>query len=143
MLLASCFGVGYLPVCPGTFASLAAIGLYALLGQLNLFVQIVCVCVVFLIGVHTASQAETVLNQKDPSQVVIDEVVGYLITMGFLPFNLIAALIGFFLFRFFDILKPFPVRRFEKIPGGWGIMLDDTIAGIYASLSLRLILMIR
>lgn len=140
MILASCFGVGYLPICPGTFGSLAAVGLYAVLARFSLFPQIVIICIIFLIGVWTAQRAEAVLNKKDPSVVVIDEVVGYLITMCFVPFTIAAALIGFFLFRLFDILKPFPIRRFEKMPGGWGIMMDDVLAGIYASVMLRVIL---
>ena len=82
-------------------------------------------------------------EKKDPGEVVIDEIVGYLITMGLIPFNLIKAIVGFFLFRVFDILKPFPIKRIEQIGGGWGIMLDDVIAGLYAALILRILFNIK
>ena len=94
-------------------------------------------------GVWISNQAEVIWKKKDPGEVIIDEIVGYLITMGLLPFNLIKATAGFLLFRVFDILKPFPIRRIERIGGGWGIMLDDLVAGFYAAFILRVLFRIR
>lgn len=79
-------------------------------------------------------------GKVDPREVVIDEVMGMVVTLAFLPLNPKTIGIGFLLFRIFDIIKPFPVRRSEKLPGGWGIVMDDVIAGIYANVGLRLIL---
>ena len=96
------------------------------------------IAVLFVVGALTATRVERRLG-KDPSPVVIDEVVGFLICMfGFCwsPRGLIA---GFFVFRFYDIAKPFPARRSEKLPGGWGIMTDDVIAGIYSNITLLII----
>lgn len=135
--------MGYLPLCPGTFASLAAIGVYALLVKLIPPYQLGIIILLFLFGVWTSRQAEILWEKKDPGEVVIDEIVGYLITMGLVPFSLIKAIVGFFLFRVFDILKPFPIKRLERSQGGWGIMLDDVMAGLYASLILRIIFRIK
>lgn len=140
MAIASLFGIGYIPFCPGTFGTFATIVLYAVLARFSISSQFVTICVIFFIGVRAAQKAEKILNKKDPGVVVIDEAAGYLVTMCFLPFSITAAFTGFFLFRMFDILKPFPIRRLEKIPGGWGIMMDDLLAGIYSSLMLRVIL---
>jgi phosphatidylglycerophosphatase A len=95
------------------------------------------------LGVWISQQAEVIWEKKDPGEVIIDEIVGYLITMGFIPFNFIKAIAGFLLFRMFDILKPFPIRRIERIQGGWGIMLDDAIAGFYAAIILRILFRIK
>ena len=141
--LATGFGVGYLPICPGTFGSLAAIGVYALIIKLNILLQAGIILAIFLLGVWAANHAEIVWGRKDPGPVVIDEIVGYLITMLFIPFSLVKAVLGFFLFRAFDILKPFPIRRLERIPGGWGIMTDDVLAGLYAAIILRVLLWVR
>ncbi len=90
-----------------------------------------------------SKQAEVVWDKKDPGEVVIDEIVGYLITMGLIPLHLIKVIVGFILFRVFDIFKPFPIKRLERIGGGWGIMLDDAIAGLYAALILRILFKIK
>ncbi|MGA1791863.1 MAG: phosphatidylglycerophosphatase A [bacterium] len=139
-ILATGLGVGYLPICPGTFGSFAAIGVYALIIKWNIPLQVGIILAIFLLGVWVAHQAEILWGRKDPGPVVIDEIVGYLITMGFIPFSTVKAVLGFFLFRAFDILKPFPIRRLEGIPGGWGIMTDDVLAGLYAAIVLRALL---
>lgn len=113
--------------------------MYVLLLKLSPPFQIGIIILLFLAGVWISRQAEVIWEEKDPGRVIIDEIVGYLITMGLVPFSFIKAIAGFFLFRVFDILKPFPIRRFERIQGGWGIMLDDAIAGLYATLILRII----
>ncbi|MBN2372751.1 phosphatidylglycerophosphatase A [bacterium] len=140
MAIASLFGIGYIPFCPGTFGTFAAIFLYAVIARFSLYSQVGAIFVIFFIGVWAAQKAEKILNKKDPTVVVIDEAAGYLLTMCFLPFSITVSLIGFFLFRIFDILKPFPIKRLEKISGGWGIMMDDILAGIYSSVVLRVIL---
>lgn len=118
-------------------------GVYFLLLKLTPPFHLGIIIFIFLLGVWISDRAEAVWKKKDPGAVIIDEIVGYLITMGLLPFNLIKATVGFLLFRVFDILKPFPIRRIERIGGGWGIMLDDLVAGFYAALILRLLFMIR
>jgi len=140
--VATGLGVGYLPLCPGTYGTLLAVGLYFPFSRLRPSLMILLLMALFCAGVWTAHQGELLWNQKDPGRVVIDEIVGYLITMGFLPFGLKCAVAGFFLFRAFDILKPFPIRRIEHIHGGFGIMLDDVVAGIYAAVLLRVFLRI-
>lgn len=142
-ILATGFGLGYLPVCPGSFGSLAAIGIYFLLLKLSPPFHLGIIIFFFLLGVWISCKAEVILEKKDPGEVIIDEIIGYLITMGLIPFNLIKAIAGFLLFRLFDILKPFPIRRAERIQGGWGIMLDDAIAGLYAALILRILFRIK
>jgi phosphatidylglycerophosphatase A len=87
---------------------------------------------------HKAKRAAS--GNSDPSEVVIDEVMGMAVTLAFMPLTAKAIWIGFFLFRLFDILKPFPARHSENLPGGWGIVMDDVVAGIYANVSLRIIL---
>ncbi|MGA1865240.1 MAG: phosphatidylglycerophosphatase A [bacterium] len=142
-MLTTGFGLGYLPVCPGSFGTLEAIGVYFLLLKLSPPFHLGIIIFVFLLGVWISNQAEVIWKKKDPGEIIIDEIVGYLITMGLLPFSLIKAIAGFLLFRIFDIFKPFPIRRIERIGGGWGIMLDDAIAGLYAALILRVLFRIR
>ena len=158
MALASC-GVGYAPVMPGTFGSAVGVGVYLLALQqdvswtawmqargwtppvlYSLRVTIVTgfLVALFLVGVWAASRAEKLLDRKDPGLVVIDEVIGQLITFLVLPpgASWWAIGAGFFLFRLFDIWKPYPVRRLEDLEGGLGIIADDVMAGFYAALVL-------
>ncbi len=86
------------------------------------------------------AHAQTTAGKIDPQEVVIDEVVGMAVTLALVPLDLKTIGLGFLLFRIFDVAKPFPVRRFEKLPGGWGIVMDDVMAGIYANLCLRIVL---
>ena len=86
------------------------------------------------------AHAQTTAGKIDPQEVVIDEVVGMAVTLALVPLDLKTIGLGFLLFRIFDVAKPFPVRRFEKLPGGWGIVMDDVMAGIYANLCLRVVL---
>jgi phosphatidylglycerophosphatase A len=100
----------------------------------------------FVVAVWSAQQmAEAAARHAasgkvDPQEVVIDEVLGMAVTLAFLPLSLQTIGIGFLLFRFFDIVKPFPARRSEKLPGGWGIVMDDVVAGIYANVGERIVL---
>jgi phosphatidylglycerophosphatase A len=98
----------------------------------------VLVGALFGLGVAAASRIERAAGRKDPSIVVIDEVVGMLVALWALPFQAGEALAAFLCFRLFDIVKPYPIRRLERQPGGWGIMLDDVLAGLYANAVIRL-----
>lgn len=139
-LLISTFGyVGFFPVAPGTAGSLAALALYAPIrwvGEPS--IETVAIAVVLVLGVWASTRTEVLLGTSDPGPVVIDEVLGMLITLAWLPLSLTGILAGFVLFRIFDVLKPFPAGRLEHAPRGWGIMLDDAMAGIYGHLALRL-----
>jgi len=134
---------GSAPIAPGTFGSFTAALLLFLPGRVpgippwSLTFALVSLMVVFFAGVWSAGRAE-LIHGKDPGIVVIDEVAGMIVTFILLPNSPLALLFGFFLFRAMDILKPFPVRLFEKAPRGWGVMLDDVMAGVYSNLLLRL-----
>ncbi len=130
---------GYLPKAPGTWGSLVGVLLWLLgLHKLDPTTYAIMLAGILLIGTATAGAAEKIVDQGDPGLVVIDEILGQLITLALVPWSPLAALAGFALFRFFDILKPFPVNWFDqRIHGGLGIMLDDVMAGIYASLVLQ------
>lgn len=92
------------------------------------------------VGVAAASQAESAYGRRDPGVIVIDETAGMLLTLAAVPVGVGGALAGFFAFRLFDVVKPFPARRAERLPGGWGVMADDLVAGLYAQALLRLLL---
>ncbi len=137
--IVSFFYSGYLPLIPGTWGSLAAMPLYLLLvyvGDWRLYLAVTVA--ITAIGVWAATRAEQQSNIIDPSFVVIDEVAGQLTTLFLIPFSWKAAVAGFLLFRILDVIKPFPARRAERLRGGWGIMTDDIVAGVYGNLLLRL-----
>ena len=134
--------VGYFPIAPGTAGSLAALALYAFVRWAGLpAVELVTIVAVFAIGVWAATGTERALARKDPGPVVIDEVLGMLITLAFLPLSPWGIVAGFLIFRLFDVIKPFPAGRLEHLPGGLGIMADDAMAGVYAHLVLRIAVM--
>jgi len=138
-LIASFFYVGYIPIIPGTFGSLAAFAIYFPLLYLHRWdVYAGIVVIVTLLGIWAADVMERESKIIDPSFVVIDEVAGQLITLFLLPFSWVNALIGFILFRALDIVKPFPARQAENLHGGWGIMMDDVMSGIYGCLIMHL-----
>ena len=140
-LLISSFGyVGFFPIAPGTAGSLAALALYALVRWIDLpIVELAAILGVFAVGVWAATKTETLLGSTDPGPIVIDEVLGMLITLAWLPLSLTGVLVGFVLFRVYDVIKPYPARRFEDMHGGWGVMLDDAMAGVYGQVTLRLL----
>jgi phosphatidylglycerophosphatase A len=140
-LLISTFGyVGFFPVAPGTAGSAAALVLYALVRWVGASAfEAGTLLLVFSAGVWAAARSEDLLGAKDPAPVVIDEVLGLLVTLAFLPLSLWGVLAGFALFRLFDVIKPYPARRLEGAPGGWGVMLDDAMAGVYGHLAMRLL----
>jgi phosphatidylglycerophosphatase A len=140
LLLATGFGVGYSPRAPGTLGTLVAIPVYYFLSNVpSPLYEITLIGFVFL-SVWVSGNAEIFFGKKDDQRIVIDEIMGFLITMLWVPKTIRFVIIGFFLFRFFDILKPFPIRRLEKgFKGGFGVVLDDVVAGVYANIVLRLI----
>ena len=140
MFIATGFYSGYLPKAPGTWGSLVGLLLFFLLHTLNLQIYLAVVAAIFVIGTFAAGEAEKIMDRKDPGLVVIDEIVGMLITMIAIPATPLAMALGFILFRIFDIWKPFPVNFFDqRFHGGLGIMLDDVMAGIYSLVILQVL----
>ena len=134
-----CF-VGKLPKAPGTWGSLAAFVPWFFIRGLSLPLYLTIVAALFLVGFFAAGAAEKIMDQPDPGCIVIDEIVGMLITLTLAPAHPAAWLLAFILFRLFDILKPFPVSWLDRhIHGGMGIMLDDVMAGINALVCLQII----
>jgi phosphatidylglycerophosphatase A len=132
---------GYFPVAPGTVGSAAGLIVYLLVWwSQSPVVEVGLIVALFLAGVWAGTTAERYFGGIDPGPIVLDEVVGMLITLAFIPVGLSGAIAGFFLFRVFDVIKPFPARRFESLHGGLGVMADDAMAAIYANLSLRLLM---
>jgi phosphatidylglycerophosphatase A len=129
---------GYFPIAPGTVGSAAGLVVYLLVwwSQSSL-VEVGLIAGLFVAGTWAGTTAERYFGGIDPGPIVLDEVVGMLITLAFIPVGLSGALAGFFLFRLFDVIKPFPARRLESLHGGLGVMADDAMAAIYANLALR------
>lgn len=130
--------IGYLPFAPGTFGSLAAFTVFVLLKP-TVFIHIIILLFIIPIGIVSSHHAEKLLNDKDSRHIVIDEFCGYLISVLFIPYSTGFAITAFFLFRFFDILKPFPIRKIESVlSGGKGIMADDIAAALYTNIILQI-----
>ncbi len=127
---------GYFPVAPGTAGSLVGVILYLFLCKLHPLFYLIITIFLFSLGVWLSGEAEKILNKKDHSYIVIDEIVGFLVTMFLLPEGIWFIIGGFFLFRLLDILKP-SFQQIERINGGLGVMLDDIVAGILANLILQ------
>lgn len=147
--IATCAGTGFLPFAPGTFGSLVGLGLVVAIAHLpspqpwKSFIVALAALGVCAVGIPAAGEAEKFFGRKDPGQVVIDEVAGQLLTFLVHPdASWKWLLAGFLLFRAFDIVKPFPAGRAEHAPGGWGIMLDDVVAGAYSLAALVILGMI-
>ena len=132
---------GYFPVAPGTVGSAVGLIVYLLVWwSQSTAVEVGLIALVFVAGVWAGTTAERYFGGIDPGPVVIDEVLGMLVTLAFIPVGWSGALAGFFLFRVFDVIKPFPAGRLERLHGGLGVMADDAMAAIYANLSLRALL---
>lgn len=138
-MLGSGFFTGYLPKVPGTWGSLAALIIYLIPGFENPSFMIFMISLFIVIGVPIGDKFEKKYG-KDPKECTIDEVVGMWITLLFLPRKIWWIVTAFLIWRLMDIVKPFPARQFESIKGGWGIMLDDIMAGIYSFLSIQIII---
>ena len=139
LAMASALGVGFAPFAPGTFGSAAGLILWAVLPH-ALATQLIALAGIFAVGTWAASVVERQLGRTDPGIVVIDEVLGMLLTLLLNDVRWPGAILGFLLFRALDVVKPYPANRFERLHGGLGIMADDAMAGVYANMMLRLAL---
>ncbi len=132
---------GHARVAPGTFGSAAGLlTFWAVRATGSLAVELAVLLAVTAVGVVAATRAESATGRRDPGLIVIDETAGMLLTLAAVPVGLGGAVVGFLAFRLFDIVKPFPARRAERLPGGLGVMADDLVAGLYAQVLLRLFL---
>lgn len=161
-LAVTTFGVGYLPLAPGTYGSAVGVGIYLLIqrfeiggenyllqqnwqiGQINAWQHVVNLVVFLLfclLGIWAANRATILFRTKDPQQAVVDEVIGQLIVFLFVPFSIgwQFILAGFLLFRLFDIWKPYPIDSLQNLPAGIGVCADDILAGVYGGVCLALI----
>lgn len=131
---------GLSPFAPGTAGTLAAIPIYLLFYQLGDLAYLLLFLALLPLSFTISARAEKLFGAKDSGMIVIDEIAGYLVTMFMIPLSVEYIIIGFFLFRFFDITKIYPASAAEKMGGGPGVVMDDVVAGIYANLSLRLLI---
>jgi phosphatidylglycerophosphatase A len=139
LFLATGFFIGTVPFAPGTFGSIIGLPICFLISRLNILLSVICTILFILFAIWMAAAAEKVLKKRDAGEIVIDEIAGLIVTFVGLPFTLKTVIIGFIIFRTFDILKPFPIRTLEKkVAGGPGVVLDDVLAGLYGNLTLRL-----
>lgn len=139
-ILSTCFGLGFFPVAPGTVVSLAAVFCYLSLPVFQNFpVFVVAIVLASITGVWSGGVMEEKYGD-DPSVVTIDELAGQWVALAALPATPLVGMLGFLFFRFFDIAKPGPVDRAQRFPGGWGIMADDLLAGLFANLSVHAVL---
>ncbi|MGH7853293.1 MAG: phosphatidylglycerophosphatase A family protein [Candidatus Binatia bacterium] len=141
LFLASGFGAGYLPYCPGTFGTLIGVPVSLIVSRIALnepWLGAISLAALAAIAIWSAGRAARILGKKDPPTITIDEIAGFALA-SFLTVTLTGLAIAFVLFRFFDIAKIFPARRLEALPGGAGIVLDDMLAGVYTFLILRLL----
>ena len=138
LFIATCGYLGYVPIAPGTFGSAAGLAVfYAVRSTGSVSVELAAIVLLFAIGIWSGTVAEHHFGGTDPGPIVIDEVVGMLITLALLPVNLTGAITGFLLFRVLDVLKPWPSAGFEKLHGGLGVMADDGMAALYGNLLMR------
>src|SRR5215217_1562371 len=143
LFIATCGYIGYAPVAPGTFGSAAGLVVFAAVRSSGSPVlEAVVIISLFLIGVWSGTEAEHHFGGVDPAPVVMDEVVGMLITLAFIPVTWIGAVVGFLVFRVLDVFKPWPAARFERWPGGLGVMADDGMAALYGNLLMHALIAI-
>jgi phosphatidylglycerophosphatase A len=137
-LISTVAHVGSAPIAPGTWGSAVGLGLLALVRPVaSPLHELVLIAVLLVAGIWSAGVTGREMGQEDPGPIVIDEVVGMLVTLWWVPVNLTGFILAFLIFRVFDIVKPFPAAQCERLPGGWGVMLDDVMAGIYGNLVMR------
>jgi phosphatidylglycerophosphatase A len=130
--------IGFFPFAPGTVGSAAGVAVYIAAGHVTFpYIELILIVALFLAGVVFTRPCEEDLRCIDPGPIVIDEVMGMLITLFMIPVGWAGILLGFLLFRALDVVKPFPARQLERLHGGFGVMADDGMAAIYANLLLR------
>ena len=139
LLLATGLGAGFSPFAPGTAGTLVAIPIELLLSHIRSPVYELTILTFFFFSSWIAEKAQNHWQKIDDRRIVIDEIMGYFLTMLWIPKTLFFISVGFLLFRFFDIVKPFPCRQLERVRGGLGVVLDDLAAGIYANVVLQLL----
>jgi phosphatidylglycerophosphatase A len=141
LFIATCGYIGYVPVAPGTFGSAAGLALFALIRWSgSTAIELGVIVLLLALGVWSGNVAERHFRQVDPGPVVLDEVVGMLITLALIPLTVSGAIVGFLIFRLFDVIKPWPANRLESLPGGLGMMADDAMAAVYGNIAMRLII---
>ncbi len=139
LFLATGFYSGYFPIAQGTLGTLVGIIIYLFLSPLPYFLYGITLLAFILMATWASHQAEVFFKQKDCPVIVIDEIAGFLVTMFWIPPNIQTVVAGFLFFRLFDIMKPLPIAAIDRdVKGGWGIVLDDVIAGIYANMAIHL-----
>jgi len=137
--LSTFFYIGYLPFIPGTFASIVGIFLFYLIKGNN-FTYILFTLALMILGFLVAGRAEEIFNKKDARYIVIDEIVGMLLSLIFIPYDIKLVIIAFIIFRILDALKPYPAGSLENLKGSLGVMGDDIIAGLYTNIILQIVL---
>jgi phosphatidylglycerophosphatase A len=138
LFIATCGYIGYVPIAPGTFGSAAGLAVFlAVRSTGSVAVELAAIAVLFAVGIWSGTVAEHHFGGVDPAPIVLDEVVGMLITLALLPVTATGAFVGFLVFRVLDVVKPWPSAGFEKLPGGLGVMADDGMAAVYGNLIMR------
>jgi phosphatidylglycerophosphatase A len=140
VFVATSGGAGYAPVAPGTAGSAVGVLVFLLVRDWSFLSIGLLIAAVTVVGTWASDRAAVHFGREDPGPVVIDEVAGQLVTLAGTGVGVTGAVVGFFLFRILDIIKPWPARRFELLPGGFGIMADDLMAGVYGNVALLLLL---
>ena len=132
--------IGFAPIAPGTFGSAAGLAVfYAVRAGGSTVIELATIVVLFVIGIWSGTEAEHHFGGIDPGPVVLDEVVGMLITLALIPVNAAGAIVGFLIFRILDVVKPWPSGQMERLPGGLGVMADDGLAAIYGNLIMHML----
>jgi len=138
LMLATLFGIGFFPTAPGTWASAFTLIIFWLLPEMSWAIELLLLVVIFLLGVKSSTRVEQVSERVDPGYIVIDEFIGMALVLITIPKSYVLYLFAFLLFRIFDIMKPMPVNQLQELPAGWGVMVDDVAAGIYALIILQI-----
>lgn len=137
--IATFFFVGYLPFMPGTWGSLAGVLVYFLIRR-NIYLFLGVFAILFFLGLYVAGKAEDIFGKKDDKKIVIDEVCGILLLYLLIPPSRPYLVVGFILFRLFDVLKLYPAKKLEKLPRSWGIMADDIVVALYSYIVINLVI---
>tara|TARA_Y100000780_G_C13481579_1_gene338737 strand:- start:97 stop:561 length:465 start_codon:yes stop_codon:yes gene_type:complete len=141
--IATVFKAGYIPIAPGTVGSIIGLLVFWLIKDYASFtIEMFVAAALFFAGVWASTIVEQVLERHDPGVVIVDEVVGMLVALMLLPPTITVMFVAFLLFRVFDIIKPYPARWCEQLSRGWGIMMDDVVAGLYVNVLIHIILWI-